>query len=227
MEVEVQKLTMRFNDAGRSVELFSDLSLNVSSGTSLAIMGESGAGKTTLLYLLGGLETPVSGDILLGGHSYNEARKSGSDFALFRGRNLGFVFQFHNLLAEFDAVENVALPLMIRGEDVSVARARATDLLCRVGLKARLTHRPGALSGGEQQRVAIARALVGRPGVILADEPTGNLDHKTGSDVRNLLLELQREYKMTLVLVTHSPELASAMDRVIELTADGVRERRS
>lgn len=225
MDVAVDNLRMCFNDGDREIELFSGLSFDVRSGSSLAIMGASGVGKTTLLYLLGGLEVPVSGDIRVGSHSYAQIRRSSSDFAFFRGEHLGFVFQFHNLLQEFDALENVTLPLMIRGESGEAARVRATELLERVGLGHRLNHRPGALSGGEQQRVAIARALVGRPGVILADEPTGNLDQRTGSEVKKLLLELQREQGMTLILVTHSSELAASMDRVVELTVTGMQER--
>lgn len=225
MEISVDNLQMCFSDGDRTIELFSGLTFNVPSGASLAIMGESGVGKTTLLYLLGGLEIPTAGDITVGGQSYRELRDSRQDLALFRGRTLGFVFQFHNLLPEFDAVENVALPLLIRGESSVASRRRAAELLERVGLGHRLAHRPGALSGGEQQRVAIARAMVGGPGVILADEPTGNLDHRTGGEVRRLMLELQRERGTTLVLVTHSSELAASMDRVVELTVTGMRER--
>lgn len=225
MKVAVENLRMSFHDGDREIELFSQLSLEVASGSSLAIMGESGVGKTTLLYLLGGLETPAGGDIIVGDSSYQSIRRSRTDFAVFRGKHLGFVFQFHNLLPEFDALENVALPLLIRGERGESARQRAAELLERVGLGHRLTHRPGALSGGEQQRVAIARALVGKPGLILADEPTGNLDRRTGAEVRRLLLELQREQGMTMILVTHSSELAASMDRVVELTANGMRER--
>lgn len=215
---------MSFDDAGKSVRLFEQLHFEVASGSSLAIMGESGVGKTTLLYILGGLEVPRTGDVVVGGHSYQGAREKGEDLAVFRSRHLGFVFQFHNLLPEFDAIENVAMPLLIRGETRTAAYERAKSLLERVGLSHRFSHRPGALSGGEQQRVAVARALAGRPGVVLADEPTGNLDQRTGSEVKELLLELQAEEKMTLILVTHSPELARSMNRVVELTPQGMRE---
>lgn len=225
MKVEARNLKMQFNDAGRVIELFHDLSFEVPSGQSLAIMGQSGVGKTTLLYILGALEFPVSGDVALDGTTYSAIRKSGKDVSLFRGEHVGFIFQFHNLLPEFDAVENVAMPLLIRGENPGTARERATELLKRLGLQDRLLHRPGMLSGGEQQRVAIARALAGRPGVILADEPTGNLDQHTGGEVRKLLLELQTEEKITLILVTHSPDLASSMDRVVELTPHGIMEK--
>lgn len=224
MHVHVENLSMSFDDAGRKVGLFEDLTFDVEEGSSLAIMGQSGVGKTTLLYILGGLEVPAAGDVIVGEHSYQKLRQSGQDLAEFRARNVGFVFQFHNLLPEFDAVENVAMPLLIQGQSKPKARARAEELLKRVGLSHRLTHRPGALSGGEQQRVAVARALSGRPGVILADEPTGNLDQRTGSEVKQLLLELQAEEKMTMILVTHSPELAKSMNRAVELTPQGMKE---
>ncbi len=223
MDVEAKNLTMHFRDGDRVVKLFEKLSFKIASGTSLAIMGQSGVGKTTLLYLLGGLEEPVSGDILIGGMSYNTWREGKRDLAIFRGDNIGFVFQFHNLLPEFDARENVAMPLLIRGEVKEKAYVRADMLLKRVGLGERIHHRPGALSGGEQQRVAVARALAGSPGVILADEPTGNLDQRTGAEVKDLLLDLQKEEKMTLILVTHSPELARSMNDVVELTPTGIK----
>lgn len=224
MEVRAKNLSMSFNDAGRRIQIFDNLSFQVASGSSMAIVGSSGVGKTTLLYLLGAMEAPSGGDVILGEHSLAALRAAGEDIAAFRGRNVGFVFQFHQLLAEFDAVENVAMPLLIQGQPMGAARKRATELLERVGLSHRLTHRPGALSGGEQQRVAIARAVAGKPGVILADEPTGNLDPKTSAEVRGLLRELQTEQGITLVVVTHSREFADSMERVIELTSDGIVE---
>jgi len=224
MNVATKKLTMHFSDAGRTVKLFENLSFEVASGDSMAIMGQSGVGKTTLLYLLAALEEPVSGDILVNGTSFQTMRKERGDFAAFRGRHIGFVFQFHNLLPEFSALENVAMPLLIRGTSRDDAYGRAEQLLRRVGLAERVYHRPGTLSGGEQQRVAVARALAGKPGVILADEPTGNLDQRTGAEVKDLLLELQAEEKTTLILVTHSPELARSMNHVMELTAQGMRD---
>lgn len=224
MEVQVKDLGMRFHDGDREIEIFRDLNLTIPSGGSVAIMGQSGVGKSTLLYILGGLESPSSGDVLVGGKSFKKLRQGSEDFASFRGQNIGFVFQFHHLLPEFDAVENVAMPLIIRGTPYAQASARAKELLDRVGLKDRLSHRPGMLSGGEQQRVALARAVAGKPGVILADEPTGNLDSKTGGAVRDLLLELHREEKTTLILVTHAIELARSMEKVIELTANGMVE---
>ncbi len=227
MDISASNLTMRFHDGNREIVVFSDLALDIKSGSSVAIVGSSGVGKTTLLYLLGGLERPSAGRIAVGGTSLTDSWKSGRDLAGFRGKNVGFVFQFHFLLPEFDAVENVAMPLLIRGESQEQARAKAIDLLRRVGLGDRLTHRPGMLSGGEQQRVAIARAMAPSPGLILADEPTGNLDHSTGSEVIKLLCELQRESDVTLVVVTHSPEVAAKMDRVVEMTATELREARS
>lgn len=226
MQVQVKNLTMHYNDAGRVVEIFKDLNLKVASGDSLAIMGQSGVGKTTLLYLLGGLETPVSGEVLIGETSLHQLKGNNEFLAKFRGENVGFIFQFHNLLAEFSALENVAMPLLIKNVSWDLAKEKAATLLCKVGLEQRLTHRPTELSGGEQQRVAIARALVTSPGLILADEPTGNLDPKTGKDIRDLLLQLQEEEEITLILVTHSLELASRMKRVVELTFEGIKEKK-
>ena len=217
---------MRYDDAGRVIELFHELNLDVENGTSLAITGESGVGKTTLLYILGGLEYPVGGKVHIGDTCVTDIAHSRRDMALFRGRHVGFVFQFHQLLPEFDAVENVAMPLVIRGERRVDALVRATELLQRVGLGERLTHRPGMLSGGEQQRVALARALAGNPGVLLADEPTGNLDERTGGEITDLLLELHRENAITLIVVTHSRDLARRMDRCVELRGGGMIEER-
>lgn len=225
MKVEVKNLSMSFDDAGRRIELFRDLNLEVLSGSSLAVVGQSGVGKTTLLYLLGALEKPKGGDIFIDGIPYSKYREQDKDMSFFRGRSVGFIFQFHHLLSEFDAVENVAMPLIIQGVSLREASDRARALLNRVGLGERLTHRPGMLSGGEQQRVAIARALVANPGLILADEPTGNLDQITGESIKSLLLELQAEKKLTLIVVTHSHSLASCMERVVELTPAGIFDR--
>ena len=224
MQITAKDLTMQFDDAGRVVEVFNSLSLEIKSGTSVAITGESGVGKTTLLYILGALETPISGEVWIG-ESCLTARDKKLDIAAFRGQNIGFVFQFHYLFQEFNALENVAMPLLIQGAARGQAMNRAESLLKRVGLGHRLTHRPGALSGGEQQRVAIARALVTKPGVILADEPTGNLDLKTGGEITKLLLEMQQEEGVTLAVVTHSPDVAGAMSRVVELTPQGIMDK--
>ncbi len=227
MRVRTDKLSMSFQDGERTVEVFKDLSLDVQGGSSLAIIGESGVGKTTLLHLLGTLERPTSGRVWLGDSCVTDPEFNAPRLADFRGKSIGFVFQFHYLLPEFDALEHVAMPLLVRGVSRMEALRQARDLLGRVGLQARLTHRPTMLSGGEQQRVAIARALVTSPGLVLADEPTGNLDYKTGGAVQELMLEMQRELGTTLLVVTHSRDLAQAMGRVVELTANGLVERSS
>ena len=219
--LRAEMLSMHYNDAGRVIELFSNLSLEVGRGQSLAIVGESGIGKTTLLYLLGGLEQPVSGEVWVGGTCFSALADDSDKAAAFRGKEIGFVFQFHYLLPEFDALENVAMPLIIQGERKEKAFERAKFLLERVGLSHRLEHRPTQLSGGEQQRVAVARAFVARPSLVLADEPTGNLDVKTASEVHKLLAQMQREEETTLVVVTHSKDLANSLDRSLELTRTG------
>ena len=225
MRIEARNLTMCFNDAGRVIEVFRDLNLEVESGRSLSIVGKSGSGKTTLLHLLGTIESPTAGSVKLGDQSVTDGSLSRDQLAQFRGQNIGFIFQFHYLLPEFDAVENVAMPLLVQGEDANSAYRKAADLLDRVGLAERATHRPAALSGGEQQRVAIARALVTTPGLLLADEPTGNLDLHTGAEIHSLLLQVQREAGITMVVVTHSLELARAMDTMVELTSEGIVSR--
>jgi lipoprotein-releasing system ATP-binding protein len=180
-----------------------------------AIVGPSGVGKSTLLHLLGGLERPTAGAIRYG--ETDLAVLSDADLARFRNRRVGFVFQFHHLLPEFSALENVMMPLLIRRCQTAEARTRSVALLGRVGLAARLRHRPGELSGGEQQRVAIARALIGEPAVLLADEPTGNLDTKTGNEVFELMRELNRERHLTCVFITHNEDLARRTDRVLRM----------
>ncbi len=224
MEVVLQNLGMSFQNGDNEVPVFSGLNLTVGSGESLAILGESGVGKTTLLYILGGLEVADHGDVLLDQVNIGEKLRSGEDISVFRGRNIGMIFQFHYLLPEFDAVENVCMPLRIQGEDLKLGKQRAEYLLERVGLKDRMDHRPGALSGGEQQRVSLARALITEPGLILADEPTGNLDGQNGNEVMNILKEFQRDSGLTLIMVTHSNESASAMDRRVRMTANNLLE---
>lgn len=214
---------MRFKDADREVVIFNGLSFEVASGSSLAIVGKSGVGKTTLLYLLSALDSPTSGEVVVGAQSLFSKKLSSRELTAFRGRNIGFVFQFHYLLPEFNALENVAMPLIIRGVPREEAFEEAKSLLEQVGLADRATHRPGALSGGEQQRVAVARAFIGKPGVVLADEPTGSLDFRTSEEIVELLCRLQKERQITLIVVTHSLELAKRMDKVMELTPSGLQ----
>lgn len=216
---------MEFSDAGVKIRLFHDVSLRIDSGSSISIVGASGVGKTTLLYIIGGLETPTAGDVLYDDQSFQTLRRERNRFSQFRGENIGFVFQFHQLLPEFSALENVAMPLLLKGHNRDEAMGKAEHLLQRVGLAKRISHRPGALSGGEQQRVAVARAYISKPGVVLADEPTGNLDPKNGDQVTELLKQFQYEDGITLIVVTHSLELAMQMDRLIELTPNGIEER--
>ena len=209
-------LIKRFSEGGDQLQVLNGVDLDVAPGERLAIIGESGAGKTTLLQLLGGLDAPTEGVVNVFGQDL--AMLNGKERGELRNRTLGFVYQFHHLLPEFSALENVAMPLLLRRESLDEVRARATQLLDRVGLGDRLTHRPGELSGGERQRVAVARALVTEPAVVLADEPTGNLDHKSGDLTLELMLDLNRETGASLVLVTHSHEIARQMGRVLELT---------
>ncbi|MDG2154370.1 MAG: lipoprotein-releasing ABC transporter ATP-binding protein LolD [Gammaproteobacteria bacterium] len=208
-------LSRSFSDAGQELEVLSNVSLEIKAGESLAIIGRSGAGKTTLLQLLGGLDLPDEGTVEVAGKDL--AKLSNKERGVLRNEALGFVYQFHHLLPEFTALENVAMPLLMRRDPVSKSIASATKVLGRVGLQDRLTHRPGELSGGERQRAAVARALVTQPAVILADEPTGNLDEQTGETVFELMLELNQESGASLIVVTHDLDLAARMDRIVEL----------
>ncbi|HEY5776870.1 MAG TPA: lipoprotein-releasing ABC transporter ATP-binding protein LolD [Xanthomonadales bacterium] len=213
--IQATGISRGFRQGPKRVQVLSDVSLQVPAGTSMAIVGASGAGKSTLLHILGGLDRPDEGEVLVDGRSLWQM--SDSERSDLRNSRMGFIYQFHHLLPEFTALENVAMPLMIRGEPVPVAAKRATDLLEKVGLGQRMDHKPGELSGGERQRAAVARALVGNPGCVLGDEPTGNLDERTANHVFEQLLELNTELKTSLILVTHDMRLAARMNQRFEL----------
>jgi lipoprotein-releasing system ATP-binding protein len=204
-----------YDQGPQLVEVLRNIELHVAAGERLAIVGRSGSGKSTLLNILGGLDQPSSGEVLVAGDSMS--RLDNSARARLRNRALGFVYQFHHLLGEFSALENVAMPLLIRGEPIKQVRDQAREILDQVGLGQRLEHKPSELSGGERQRVAIARALVTRPACVLLDEPTGNLDKDTAGKIQRLLWELNSSLGISLVIVTHDFELSAEVHRVLEL----------
>ena len=215
-------LGMVYAEGKMRTPVFDGLHLAVGTGETVAILGASGAGKSTLLHLLGGLDTPTTGEVFVAGQKMSAL--SDTARGVLRNRALGFVYQFHHLLPEFTAVENVMLPVLLNNTGVPEATRRAKALLEAVGLGHRLEHKPGELSGGERQRAAVARALVNRPACVLGDEPTGNLDEKTAATVFDLMLELNREHRTSLVIVTHDRRLARRLDRVLELHEGKLRE---
>jgi lipoprotein-releasing system ATP-binding protein len=218
MGILVESLGLRKSfpqGGGGQIEVLRGIDLRVEAGECLAVVGPSGAGKSTLLHILGALDRPSQGSVLFRGEEV--FRRADVELARFRNRHVGFVFQFHHLLPAFTALENAAMPARIAGLPRSEAEARADELLRAMGLGERCSHRPGELSGGEQQRVALARALVLEPELLLADEPTGNLDHRTGGAIHRLLLDWNRRAGVTLVVVTHNRELAASMDRIVTL----------
>jgi lipoprotein-releasing system ATP-binding protein len=218
----VKNLDRSYEIGGHRIEVLKGLELSVSQQDTIAVVGASGVGKSTLLHILGTLDHPTRGEVLFEGR--NIFQLSPPELARFRNRKVGFVFQFHHLLPEFNALENTMMPVLIDRGDKAEARTRAEEILTRLGLQDRLTHRIGELSGGEQQRVAIARALVQAPKLVLADEPTGNLDRKTGEQILGLFMDLNREQGITLIMVTHNLELAGKFQRVIEIRDGQVKE---
>jgi len=217
--LECRQLTKRYTQGELDVEVLKGVDLTIGVGERVAIMGASGSGKSTLLHLLGGLEKPSSGQVVLDNVDINKI--GSSKLAKLRNRALGFIYQSHHLLGEFTVLENVAMPQLIAGKTVKEARHNAEELIKRVGLGHRIEHKPGELSGGERQRAAVARALINKPALVMADEPTGNLDSKTAHQVYELMLELNREMNVSFLVVTHDHELASRIGKVLHME-DGV-----
>ena len=213
--IAVDSLSKSFITDRGKVEVLKEVNLNISAGARIAIVGASGAGKTTFMHLLGGLDQPTSGSVTFAGKDIFSY--SASELDAFRNRSIGFVFQFHQLLPEFTALENVMMPALIARDTVQDARMKAAEILAAVGLDHRLDHKPGQLSGGEQQRVAIARSLVMSPRLLLADEPTGNLDSATSDEILALLDRLHQKRDLTMVVVTHSEKVATHMDRIVRM----------
>jgi lipoprotein-releasing system ATP-binding protein len=217
--IECQDVYKMFSEGNLAVEVLKGVSLAVKPGEQVAIMGSSGSGKSTLLHLLGGLDSCTSGTVSINGKAISKLDETSR--GQLRNHYLGFVYQFHHLLPEFTALENVGMPLLIRGEAPKIVREKASEMLVKVGLGERLEHKPGELSGGERQRTAIARALITNPICVLADEPTGNLDNKTAHVIYELMLSLNKEFGTAIIMVTHDADLAQHMERILVLE-DGV-----
>jgi len=213
--IECRDLYKTFSEGSLLVEVLKGISLSVCAGEQIAIMGSSGSGKSTLLHLLGGLDSCTRGDVFI--HGKKMSALGETDRGQLRNRHLGFIYQFHHLLPEFTAIENVGMPLLIRGESPKLVTEKAKEILDKVGLGSRLQHKPAELSGGERQRTAIARALVAEPVCVLADEPTGNLDNKTAHVIYELMLDLNKELNTSIIMVTHDSELANHMERIYVL----------
>ena len=213
--IKANNIQLNYGD----LKVLKGVNLHIKKGEFVSIVGSSGAGKTTLLQILGTLENPTNGEVIIDGTDITKLKDKG--LSEFRNKNIGFVFQFHNLLAEFTALENVCLPAFIKGENKKKVEKRAMELLTLLNIENRSSHKPSELSGGEQQRVAVARALINSPSIILADEPSGNLDSKNAKELHNLLLKLNKERNQTIVVVTHNNELANITNRKLEIR-DGI-----
>ncbi len=220
--LEAVDVSRSYREGDNAVDVLRDVNLSVAPAEQLAIVGRSGSGKSTLLHLLGGLDRPSSGEVRVNGERLSDLAPAAA--GILRNRQLGFVYQFHHLLNEFSALENVAMPLLIRGARADEAKAAAGQYLERVGLSARASHKPAQLSGGERQRTAIARALVTEPCCVLADEPTGNLDDSNAERIHDLLVSLNRDLGTAFVIVTHDQRLAARLDRCVQLTDGGLHE---
>lgn len=222
MRIEAKGLKKSYFQGSHEVKVLHGIDFELPAGSMTSLTGASGVGKSTLLHVLGTLDTPTEGTILWNGSDILKGRSF--EVSAFRNKNIGFVFQFHHLLPEFTAIENVKIPLKIRREDDRAATTKAQNILEMVGLGHRMLHKPGELSGGEQQRVALARSLITEPQLLLADEPTGNLDEQTSDSIMDMMLKLNREKKVTVLLVTHNTRLAEKADRRLVLTREGIKQ---